>query len=195
VVAGLNADASIRASLSNRDSQQYALLAEGELQRASLQSAYDMNIFTGYLLDAQTSTIMSLTASQETDAQAVASSEVQSILAQARAEAAQHFSTFFSDPRYVAKTQGGLPDMQAYLDDIAATAKELVSKQNAAADNYNRWNRKGDSYTSILAILAISLFLFGLAQALSPRLRLIFAIFGLSALVAAGLSALLIVVG
>jgi hypothetical protein len=195
VVAGLNADASIRASLSNRDSQQYALLAEGELQRASLQSAYDMNIFTGYLLDAQTSTIMSLTASQETDAQAVSSSEVQSILAQARAEAAQHFSTFFSDPRYVAKTQGGLPDMQAYLDDIAATAKELVSKQNAAADNYNRWNRKGDSYTSILAILAISLFLFGLAQALSPRLRLIFAIFGLSALVAAGLSALLIVVG
>jgi hypothetical protein len=195
VVAGLNADASIRASLSNRDSQQYALLAEGELQRASLQSAYDMNIFTGYLLDAQTSTIMSLTASQETDAQAVASSEVQSILAQARAEAAQHFSTFFTEPRYVAKTQGGLPDMQAYLDDIAATAKELVSKQNAAADNYNRWNRKGDSYTSILAILAISLFLFGLAQALSPRLRLIFAIFGLSALVAAGLSAVLIVVG
>jgi hypothetical protein len=195
VVAGLNADASIRASLSNRDSQQYALLAEGELQRASLQSAYDINIFTGYLLDAQTATIMSLTASQETDAQAVASSEVQSILAQARADAAQHFSTFFTDPRYVAKTQGGLPDMQAYLDDIGATAKELVSKQNAAADNYNRWNRKGDSYTSILAILAISLFLFGLAQALSPRLRLIFAVFGLSALVAAGLSAVLIVVG
>jgi hypothetical protein len=194
-VAGLNADASIRASLSNRDSQQYALLAEGELQRESLQSAYDMNIFSGYLQNAQTSTIMSLTASQETEAQAVADSELQSTLAQARAEAAQHFSIFFTDPRYVAKTQGGLPDMQAYLNDSAATAQDLVSKQNAAADDYNRWNRKGDSYTSILAILAISLFLFGLAQALSPRLRLIFAIYGLSALLAAGLSAVLILVG
>jgi hypothetical protein len=195
VVAGLNADASIRASLSNRDSQQYAILAEGELQRVSLQSAYDMKIFTGFLLDAQTSTIMSLTANQETNAQVVADSELQSILAQARADAAQKFSIFFTDPRYVTKTQGGLPNMQAYLNDFAATAKDLVIKQNAAADNYNRWNRKGDSYTSVLAILAISLFLFGLAQALSPRLRLIFAFFGLSALVSAGLSAVLIVVG
>jgi hypothetical protein len=46
----------------------------------------------------------------------------------------------------------------------------------------------------VLAILAVAFFLFGLAQALSPRLRLLFAIFGLVALAGAGLWMVLILV-
>jgi hypothetical protein len=69
-----------------------------------------------------------------------------------------------------------------------------VARQNAAADDYNRWNRKGDAYTSVLAILAVAFFLFGLAQALSPRLRLLLAIFGVAALAGAALWAGIILI-
>ncbi len=82
--------------------------------------------------------------------------------------------------------------MQSYLADTYAAANDLVARQNAAADDYNRWNRKGDSYTSVLAILAVAFFLFGLAQALTPRLRLLFAIFGLVVVGAAGFWTVLI---
>lgn len=195
MVAGLGADANIRASIGNRDSQQYALLAAGELHRQGLQSAYDINVFSGYLTDAQEATIMQLTAGQQgSNSQVAADSLLQSTVDQARADTAQKFSVFYTDSRYAPKTSGGTPDMQAYLTDSTAAAKNLVTKQNAAADDYNRWNHKGDTYTSIMAILAVTLFLFGLAQALSPRLRLLFAVFGVIALAAAGFWTILVLV-
>ncbi|MEW6093849.1 MAG: hypothetical protein AB1531_07795 [Chloroflexota bacterium] len=195
IVAGLQADANIRASISNRDSQAYAIQAAGELHRQGLQSAYDMNVLAGYLQDAQEATVLQLTALQQQedeDAQGAADSRLQAEAAQARADTAIKFSIFFTDPRYAPATEDGMPDMQAYVDDVYLAANDLVAQQNAAADEYDRWNRKSDSYTSVLAILAVAFFLFGLAQALSPRLRLLFAVFGLVALVTAGVWALLI---
>jgi hypothetical protein len=195
IVAGLQADANIRASVSNRDSQVNAILAAGELHRQGLQSAYDMNVLAGYLQDAQEATVLQLTALQQQeddDAQGAADSQLRAEVAQARADTAMKFSIFFTDPRYAPATEDGMPDMQAYLEDAYVAANDLVAQQNAAADEYDRWNRKSDSYTSVLAVLAVAFFLFGLAQALSPRLRLLFAIFGLVALVAAGLWMLVI---
>jgi hypothetical protein len=195
MVAGLQADANIRASVSNRDSQVNAILAAGELHRQGLQSAYDMNVLAGYLQDAQEATVLQLTALQQQeddDAQGAADSLMQAAAAQARADTAMKFSIFFTDPRYAPATEDGMPDMQAYVDDAYVAANDLVTQQNAAADEYDRWNRKSDSYTSVLAILAVAFFLFGLAQALTPRLRLLFAVFGLVALAAAGLWTLII---
>jgi hypothetical protein len=115
-------------------------------------------------------------------------------VAQARADAARLFSIFYTDPRYAPASADGFPNMQAYLTDIYATANDLVAKLNAAVDEYDRWNRKGDSYTSILAVLAVAFFLLGLAQALSPRLRLLFAVFGLVAILSASFWVLLVLV-
>ena len=187
-----------RASTSNRGSQVDAILAAGELHRQGLQAAYDTSVFAGFLKDSQEATVLQLTALQQQqsgDPQGSTASLLQASVSQARADTAMKFSIFFNDSRYAPKGAGGMPDMQAYLKDSYAAANDLVAKQNAASDDYNRWNRKGDSYTSILTLLAVSLFLFGLAQALSPRLRLLFAIFGLAAVASAGFWTLLVLVG
>jgi len=196
IIAGLQADANIRSSSSNRDSQVYAIQAASELNYQDLQFAYNMNVFAGYLKDGLEATVLQMTALQQeqSDPKAAADSKLRALVAQARADQAQKFSIFFNDPRYAPKKAGGMPDLQSYLTDMYATAKSLVVQQNAAADDYNRWNRKGDAYTSILAILAVAFFLFGLAQALSPRLRLVFALFGVVAVAAAGLGTLLTLV-
>jgi hypothetical protein len=194
VVSGLQADSNIRASTSNNDSQVYAIQAAGELHRQGLQSAYDTSVFAGFLKDSQEATVLQVTALQQQtdDPQGSQASLERSAVAQARADTARKFSIFYNDPRYAPTSADGTPNMQAYLTDTYAAANDLVSRQNAAADGYNRWNRKGDSYTSVLAVLAVAFFLFGLAQALSPRLRLLFAIFGLVAILAAGFWTLLI---
>jgi hypothetical protein len=189
IVAGLQADANIRASASNRDSQLYAILAAGELHHQDMQSTYDLNVFADYLKDAQQATILQMTALQQEqsgDTKAAAASRQEADIAQARADTARNFSLFFNDTRYAPQNPGDLPNTQAYLTDLYAAANDLVAKQNAAADAYDRWNQKGDAYTSVLTILAIAFFLFGLAQALSSRRRFLFVIFGTVALSVAG---------
>ena len=197
VISSLQADASIRASTNNRTSQVLAILAAGELHRQGLQSSYDTSVFAGYLKDANEATVLQLTALEQQkkgDLQGAADSQLKAAVAQARADKAKLFSIFFTDPRYASKTAGGLPDLQAYLDDTFTSANKLVVQQNAAADSYNRWTRKADSFTSVLTILAVAFFLFGLAQALAPRLRLLFAIFGMVAIASAGVWTVLILV-
>lgn len=197
-VAGLQADANIRASTNNRDSQLYAILASGELHRQGIQFTYDMNVFVDTIKNEQEATTLELTALQQQDVgdeQAAADTLERSAVAQARADMARKFSIFFTDPRYAPATEGGMPDTQTYLEDATAAANDLVAQQNDAADQYDLWNRKGDSYTSVLALLAVAFFLFGLAQALSPQLRLLFAVFGLVALAGAGLWVFLLLIG
>ncbi len=196
IVASLQADANIRSSVANRESQLDAILVAGEIQRESFKFTYDTNIFSAYLLNAQESNVLQITAleqEQAGDGPGSLSSLLRASEVQARADAARKFSVFFNDPRYAPATDADAPDMQTYLDDTYAAATELVEKQNAAADAYNRWNRKGDAYTGVLAILAISFFLFGLAQALAPRLRLLFAIFGVVAMAVSSFWAILII--
>jgi hypothetical protein len=198
VVASLQADANIRASINNRDSQVDAILAAEELHRVGLQFAYDINIFSSYLKDSQEATVLQMTAleqQQSGGSQAGAASRQRAAVSQARADTARKFSVFFTDSRYAPKTADGMPDAQAYLTDSSAAANDMVARQNVAADNYNLWNHKGDSYTSVLTLLAVAFFLFGLAQALSPRLRLLFAIFGFVAMASAAFWTFVILVG
>ena len=186
VVASLQADANIRASSNNIASQEYAIQTSSELQRQGIKSAYDINIMSGYLKDAQEGLVFELTAleQEETgDFYGAALSRLKAEVAQARADKARLFSIFFSDPQYAPETEDGLPDSDAYLADFLAQANELAEKQNFAADEYIRWNNKADSYTGVMTILAVAFFQFGLAQALSPRLRLLFALFGMATLV------------
>jgi len=190
IVATLQADANIRANTANRDSQYFAVLASGELQRSGLQSSYDMNTFAGVLSESQTLLIMQFTALQSdlaADELGLALSNINALAAQARLEKLTSFSIFYTDPRYAPKTVDGTPDAEAYLADSNAKANELVLNQNTASDDYHKWSSKADSYVGVLTVMAVAFFLLGLAQALMGRIRLVFAIFG--ALILFGASA------
>lgn len=197
MIATLQADANIRANNANRDSQYYAILVSGELVRSGLQSSYDLNTFSKVLLEKQTALMMQFTAlqsEQSADKLGTALNNISALAAQARADKLINFSIFYTDPRYAPKTADGLPDAEAYLADISNEANKILEKQNAAADEYHKWNSKSDAYVGVLTVIAVAFFLFGLAQAVKGRMRLVFAVFGLVILLAASAWTLLILV-
>lgn len=197
MIATLQADANIRANNANRDSQYYAILVSGELVRSGLQSSYDLNTFSKVLLEKQTALMMQFTAlqsEQSSDKLGTALNNISALAAQARADKLINFSIFYTDPRYAPKTTDGLPDAEAYLADISDEANKILEKQNAAADEYHKWNSKSDAYVGVLTVIAVAFFLFGLAQAVKGRMRLVFAVFGLVILLAASAWTLLILV-
>jgi len=181
ILAGLQSDASIRANAANRDSQYYATLASGELVRQGLQSSYDFDTFARVIQHQQESFIMQFSALtlQSTGTDDTAATTLQAMVAQARADQATAFSIFYNDPRYAPQNEGDAPALQKYIDDQAAIANEIVTKQNAASDDYHKWNGKGDSYVAILTVLSVAFFLLGIGQSVNrSRLRLFFALFG-----------------
>lgn len=197
LVAVLQADAGIRANGANRNSQYYAIRVSGELQRAGLQGNYDMQIFHEIIQARMTATVLQLTAlqaEQDGDTAGAAAALLKAQTEQARADAVQAASILYTDKRYTPSSPDGLPNAQQYLDDLNAPAQKLLKQQNDTVDVYNIWNARGDSYTAILTVMAIALFLFGLAQAVTPRLRFLFALFGTIATGAAALWTLLTVI-
>lgn len=187
ILSGLQVDANIRAGDANRDSQYYALLASNELVREGQQGAYDMKLLTNIIKDTQQSLVMQFTAlelEQNGDDKGAADLQIQAQIAQARSDKGSSFSRFYSDPRYAPTETGGMPNLETYIADQYQAANELVAKQNAAADDYKKWNSKSDAYVAILTILAIAFFLLGLAQS-SERMRLFFALSALTILLGA----------
>jgi hypothetical protein len=198
IVAGLQTDANIRANDANRDSQYYAVLTSGELHRIGLQTNYDMNTFARILDNGQRSLVMGLTSLEQLqngDEAGAALSSLQEKVAQAQSDAATKFSIFYQDSRYAPKSSDAQPDLQKYLDDSNVKALELLASQNAAADAYKIWSGKSDSYVAVLTILAIAFFLFGIAQSVNPRLRLLFAGFGILVIMLGVGWALVILIG
>jgi hypothetical protein len=192
IVAGLQADASIRASSANRDSQYYAVSASGEIHRQGLQSNYETATMTEYLRLSQESLVMQIAALSLEDENDRTTTELAALGAQARADKLKTYSVFYTDPRYAPQTPDGLPNAEAYLKDTFAKANEITETQNKASDEYRRWDGKADSYVSVLTVMAMAFFLFGLAQALRGRMRLVFAIFGTIILLVSSVWAVLV---
>jgi hypothetical protein len=185
LIAGLQTDADIRTDVANRDSQYYAILTSGELFRQGLQSDYDFATLSAAVKDSQEATLLEFTAlEQESRSEAVAASStrLRASLALARADRLGALSVILTDPTYAPDREGDLPDMEAYLADSFEESNRLLALQNQAADDYDRWNRKSDAYVGILALMAMGLFLFGLAQAANLRTRKAFAVLGASVL-------------
>ncbi|MBE0669482.1 MAG: hypothetical protein IH588_02740 [Anaerolineales bacterium] len=181
VVASLQADANIRSNIANRNSQYYAVLASGEVQRQGSKGSYDLNTMAEYLRLSQESLILQITALEQEDKGNQSDAAISDLVAagaEARSEKVKSFSVFYTDPRYAPSTADGLPNTEAYLQDAFAKANEYTEIQNAAVDDYRLWSSKADSYVSVLTVLAVAFFLFGLAQALRGRMRLVFAAFG-----------------
>jgi len=188
-LSGLQADANIRASNANRDSQYFALQASNELVRLGHQGDYDLKLFADALKDAQQSSVMELTAlelEKNGNKENAASLRTQSEIFKARSDKGISLSILYSDPRYAPKEADGTPDLAAYMADQSKGPNDLGAKQNAATDAYHKWNTRGDAYVAILTVLAIAFFLLGLAQS-SARMRLFFAISAVAVMLMAAL--------
>ena len=198
VLAALQADANIRSNIANRDSQFYAVAASGELIRSGLSSNYELTVYGQVLRDLQVATVFQLTALEQQDRgerDLAKSTLAQAEAAQARALTGNKFSVFNTDPRYAPKAEGEPPQLEAYLTDSQVKANELVASQNQAADAYKLWNTKSDAYVTILTVLAVAFFMFGVAQAVKvTRMRLVFTIFGSLIILICGAWTLLVLV-
>jgi hypothetical protein len=182
LLSGLQVDANIRADTANRDSQYFGLLATNEVVHFGRENGYEFQLLLDAINEAQRSQILTLTAldleeAGETESAAIVSSQSQ--VAEARSEKGTSLSLLLSDPRYAASEPGDLPDVQLYLDDQRKTIKELEEKQNAASDEYYRWDSKADGYITALTVLPVAFFSLGLAQS-TGRLRQLFAFFALA---------------
>lgn len=182
ILAALQADADIRASKANWDSQSLAIITAGELERGGLAANYDLSLLGGLLTDMQQALVFELTALEQQARGEDALAEETLVLASAasaRVERIRRLSLLYTDPRYAPAEADGQPNAAAYLADLYATAQDLLAQQNAAADDYQFWSRKADSYVTVLTILAMAFFLFGLAQSVrADRLQLFFVLIG-----------------
>ncbi len=181
IVAGLQADAGIRSQVANRESQVYALLASGEIFRQGIRGDYDLGTLADLAQEMQDSLSLEITGLEQEaagDLDSAALARQRAAILRARVERAQALSFFYTDPAHAPGEPDALPNLEGYVEDSAAEANRLVKLQNEQADAYQRWSRKGDSYVAVLALLAIALFLFGLAQAASVRTRRTFTVFG-----------------
>lgn len=185
IVAGLQADAGIRSQVANRESQVYALLASGELFRQGIRSDYDLTTLAALTKEMQDSLALEITALEqeaEGNLESAALARQRAAILMARVDRGRALSFFYTDPAYAPAGPDGLPDLTGYLDNTYAEANRLVVVQNEQADAYQRWSKKGDAYVAVLALLAVALFLFGLAQAAGERTRRTFTIFGATVL-------------
>jgi len=99
---------------------------------------------------------------------------------QAEAETIKQQSLLLTDPRYAPADGQSFPDLQQFATDSQKTSLELLKKQNVAADAAQYWGNKGDAYVTLLTLLAITLFLYGLSLIMETRLlRYLFSGIGL----------------
>lgn len=167
VLAALQTDADLRASTADRDSQTLAVLASGELQRTGIVANYEFSLLVEIIKDLQTGTVLELTALEQQARGEESNAETSLLLAaaaKARSEHGQAFSTLYTDSRYAPTDESAFPDLQAYSRDLYIRANEIVAQQNEAADLYHLWSSRADAYVTVLTVLAVAFFLFGLAQ-------------------------------
>jgi hypothetical protein len=164
-----------------------------------LSSNYEFTVYGQVLKDLQETTVFQLTALEQQgrgENDLAKSTLVQADAAQARTNMGNKFSVFNTDPRYAPKADGEAPQLEAYLKDSNAKANELVASQNQAADDYKLWNNKSDAYVTILTVLAVAFFMFGIGQAVKVTyMRLVFVIFGSLVILFCGAWTLLVLIG
>jgi hypothetical protein len=173
IVAGLEVEASTQSDTANRESERLVLTASARQVSDTADEGYQSRLVTDVLVDTQQALTLDIAALDLIKAgDTVGATQVGKLAAasHARAERAKQLSDIYTDPRYAPATADGLPDVQGYFTARTAGEVDLVAQQNAAADAYNLWGSRSDTYVAILSVLAITFFLLGLAQ-VAQRMR------------------------
>jgi len=97
-------------------------------------------------------TLVSLQMKDAGNSTAADATSLQAKAAEARSNAAQSNSILYTNSRYAPAPGEIAPKLDQYLVDLFTKAQDLLKKQNAAAEEYNRWSSKGDDIRRIDAL-------------------------------------------
>jgi len=197
LVAYLETDASIKEDKAIQRSQELSIRIMGEILRSGMDSAHDLRISTDstvYMMESLIQQMVALQLREEGHDELALRFENQAANWEALASYLRTFSVLLSDPRYATEDEFA-PDALRYVADSSAAAMALLEEQNEAAAQADLWGSKADLYVSVLTVLAVSLFLYGLSLALSARSRYLFAAVGTMIAGASGLWTLGIFIG
>jgi hypothetical protein len=187
-VAFLENHASLQEDRAARQAEVYAIQIMGMIVQNGYESDYEAGLFYDHINLSQVSLARQFAefeAWQQGDANLVAMYQHEAGRLEAMREAIQPHSALLSDPRYAPEDDSGTPDMQLWADDGMAPILDHLEQQNEAADRRDTWGEKADAYVSIVTLLAVALFMFGLSLATSSRVRLLFVLVG-TAIASAG---------
>ncbi len=178
ITAFLQNDASGRSSTQIRNGQQFAVQQMEAALQAQLRENYDSVVQQQWSgLSWERSLLQKTnddTATQDADRLAN--------LMQLTAS----FSPLTSPP-YLDDALNGSPDVSRYYAEHDYDPTYLRERRDAAVREGNAWSNKASTYVTVLTLLAVSLFLFGLATTIGGRVRSAFVGLGiLIALVATG---------
>ncbi len=193
MLGGLAVNASINAARANGEAQWYSIQVSGELDRAGLRSGYEAAALAYSARDLNEAIKLQWLALALTRQGKHAESAVlltQSGAALARYENAQSYSIVYSDLQNSNKPDSARS--MTYVEYLYAKAQSLRAMQFAAVESMQRWTAKAESYTAVFSLLAMVLFVLGVAQAVRPPIRLLLAIFGALFMIGAMLLAVLI---
>ncbi len=196
-VAYLQTDASIKEDKAIQRSQELSIRTMGEILRSGMDTSHDLRISTDYTVYMMESVMQQMVAQQlraEGQDELAVRFENQAAVWEALANYLRPFSVLLSDPRYATGDEFA-PDAAQYLADSSAAAMAMLAEQNEAAAQADLWGNKADLYVSVLTVLAISLFLYGLSLALSTWIRYLFALVGTIVAGACALWTLVILIG
>lgn len=161
-----------RAAVLTRASQEAAVRATGELTRGQQRVAYDR---WGVLaLNDEMYTLAVRNRALEADPLGKAYLEAQKQL--------QPLSPLLAGTYTKQDTTGyrSTTDFGKYEADTFIVSARLYDEQRSAyAQASNAWNAKSDAYVAVIAILAVSLFLFALGSTLSGVIRYLFIVVGI----------------
>ncbi len=199
MVGYLENDASLKEDQSARTQQALAVQIMGNILQGGQRSQYEFRLLSEYLEREQHALALQGAALEMTqngllDPAQRAMTGAEEL--QAEAETIKQQSLLLTDPRYAPADEQSFPDLERFAADSQKTSLELLKKQNEAADAAQFWGNKGDAYVTILTLLAITLFLYGLALIMETQLlRYLFAGIGLVVFVVSLLGALIVFAG
>jgi hypothetical protein len=193
-ITALQTDAGIRSNRSNRQSQALALDVAEALTRSNLRASYDLDVLRESAEQGVRAASLTLAALQESNPQVAADLMRAAEIAQAKSDALRASSVLYNDPQYAPKEEGAFPDANKYVTQSTAESERLGAEQISASEDKSHWGDIADGYVVALTILAVALFILGLAQALPEQSRLTVGMVGVG-ISALGMSYALLQVG
>lgn len=173
VVAALQVNSSVRAARASRDGRAYTLKAIGKSEAGILRYIYERNrlaahqaLVTEWALErrlAQERT--SLTAAQEDER---AAARLWRVMDDARSLSALLSPPYFDEETFYADV------IQFGVNFLVVPPALTLEKEAAKREEADAWGAKSERYVVTITVLAVSLFLFGLAMTLRGRLKTLF---------------------
>lgn len=175
LVAYLETDASTRADRADRQSQVYAIQAMGERLRATQRDNYDVQVYaTANELDRRAQDAMARAGAMGR-VPGMSAGVVEHQDAATRWEAARDrirsLSPLLSDMRY--QPSDDIIRFDQYFEESLVKARGKAEWQRAMTQQGEAWENKARGYLSIITILAVGLFLFGLSLTIPGVVRYI----------------------